>query len=328
MRPHIAKSLNIHRQRLPCLQRVYLLFLLGSALWLISVSMSMASTLSRDSNSDIFHRAATLCSDFLVSIPPKHNHTWTAVETDTWSSELTSALQILDHVYILTTAECGKVQLASSLGDKVSCISGLALDKCLTRRYTVGKQKHALKVTFSHAFIVHLASQAKHRSVAILESDALLIPHASFTFETDLRALLESNNWNIIRLGYRPYFLQESGTQKCPSACRCKMDLRYGPSFCRLRGPSCDIRSSDFYVLHQRVFRSFKDKLMDLRLQQRRIIDLAPIQGVDKQWLLTPSISFQTTLDIPVAYQKGLNALYVKKCVGPKSFQGTEEQLD
>ena len=67
---------------------------------------------------------------------------------------------------------------------------------------------------------------------------------------------------------------------------------------------------------------------MDLRLREQRIIDLAPMQGVDKQWLLTPSISFQTTLDIPVAYQKGLNALYVKKCVRPKSFQGMELELD
>jgi hypothetical protein len=45
---------------------------------------------------------------------------------------------------------------------------------------------------------------------------------------------------------------------------------------------------------------------------------MRPMRQFAKQWLLLPQISIQTKLDIPVDYQIGLGALYVKKCVHPR----------
>tara|TARA_B110000003_G_C16487841_1_gene472243 strand:- start:271 stop:852 length:582 start_codon:yes stop_codon:yes gene_type:complete len=177
-----------------------------------------------------------------------------------------------------------------------------------------------MKVSFTHATVLHLAQQAQHKHIAVLEDD-VIIRHGAFTenLVRDFRALLASNAWGILRLGFRPYFLEKSSREHCPSKCQCHIKKNIGEQFCELSRVGCDMRSSDFYVIHENYYKLLRSKILDLRqANSKRIVDTHPMSHVIKQWLLLPQISIQTKLDIPVDYQIGLGALYVKKCVHPR----------
>jgi len=58
---------------------------------------------------------------------------------------------------------------------------------------------------------------------------------------------------------------------------------------------------------------------LDLKqANSKRIIDTGPMRSLANQWLILPQASIQAKLDIPMDYQIGLGALYVKKCVMPR----------
>ena len=79
------------------------------------------------------------------------------------------------------------------------------------------------------------------------------------------------------------------------------------------------MRSSDFYIIHKKSYAPLLSKILDLKqANSKRIIDTAPMRSLANQWLILPQASIQTKLDIPVDYQIGLGALYVKKCVMPR----------
>ena len=234
-------------------------------------------------------------------------------------SPLSSALTTLDQIYILSRFECSE-HFFPTLENKVTCIVGTVLDKCVPPKYIAGGQSHALRVTFSHAFIFHLALTAGYRNIAVVEADVWLRESVlNFTFTDDFATLIRSTKWSVVRFGYRPYFLQEKGTRPCPGKCRCRIP-KNGKQLCKIVSHGCDLRSSDFYVVNRRVFKRLRDSMTKLRLQrQQRIVDLAPLQSLRNQWLVVPQISFQKSLDIPQLYQVGLASLYIKKCVLPKA---------
>ena len=178
-----------------------------------------------------------------------------------------------------------------------------------------------MKVTFTHAAIITLSIEAGYKTIAVLEDDLAFVDRGlpSEATEKFARLLDDSNAWNIIRFGFRPYFLQHSGTSHCPSNCRCVTSKTYGEHFCELRNPGCDMRSSDLYVLPSHNFLTFRARLLDLRLPNtKRIVDVHPMRAYGNQWILLPQVSYQRTLDIPADYQVGAGSLFVKKCVGPR----------
>ena len=84
------------------------------------------------------------------------------------------------------------------------------------------------------------------------------------------------------------------------------------------------MRSSDFYVISESAYEPLRLKILDLKqANSKRIVDTRPMRHLAKQWLLLPQISIQTKLDVPVDYQIGLGALYVKKCVHPRPLSGS-----
>ena len=97
-----------------------------------------------------------------------------------------------------------------------------------------------------------------------------------------------------------------------------------GEEFCKLASSGCDIRSSGFYVIHLRFYQSLLSNIIDLKqANSKRITDTRPMRLIAQQWLVLPQVSIKTQLDIPMDFQLGLGALYVKKCVHPRPLPAT-----
>ena len=108
----------------------------------------------------------------------------------------------------------------------------------------------------------------------------------------------------MIRFGFRPYFLEKTSREPCPTECRCYIKHDMAREFCKLSKPGCDMRSSDFYVIHKTSYAPLLSKLLDLKqANSKRIIDTAPMRSLANQWLILPQASIQTKLDIPIDYQ-------------------------
>ena len=124
---------------------------------------------------------------------------------------------------------------------------------------------------------------------------------------------------SMIRFGFRPYFIEKNSREPCPHRCRCYIKQKFAHEFCTLPSAGCDMRSSDFYIIHKKSYAPLLSKIVDIRqANSKRIIDTAPMRSLANQWLILPLASIQTKLDIPVDYQIGLSAVYVKKCVMPR----------
>jgi len=253
------------------------------------------------------------CADFVGSFERHHE------DSGAFSLEIAEILTLVDHIFVISLEDCD-TKLPPQLESRSSCIKGSVLDGCAPDKYISGKYNHAMKVTFSHTVILHMSRIAGYKHIAVLEDDIAFVGRQlSPRIFDDFSRLLHSNSWNLIRLGFRPYFLQENGADPCPDRCRCKLDPNFGDHLCELRRTGCDMRSSDFFLLHSRQFRNLEAHLVDVDLENsRRIIDVHPLRTIGKQWLLLPHISYQKSLDIPVDYQLGAGALYVKKCAGPR----------
>ena len=250
-------------------------------------------------------------------------------ERRTLPRQLTGILSVVDHVFILSLDGCN-TKVPRVLVNRSSCIIGRVVDSCSPPKYIRGIYTHAMKVTITHAFILQLSYESSYRHVAVLEDDLVFLPRQYPTeIVPDFARLIHSNSWNIIRLGFRPYFLEKNAVDPCPTNCRCNLRRKYGENLCELRRTGCDIRSSDLYILHEKKIRKLQAQLLNLRTpNSKRIIDTYPMRSLGKQWLLLPQISYQSVLDIPSEYQVGAGALYIKKCAGPRPLHTSiSEQL-
>jgi len=280
----------------------------------ISLSLLLVTSLLkvREPSSTEFRTAVDECGKFTQ--PLKLDTTG-----NYFSEKVIELLLEVDHVFVLGVDSC-KTTLPHVFSGLGTCVVGRSLDACAPRAYIRGPYTHAMKVSFTHAAVLHLAQRSRYKHIAVIEDDIRIRPDAvSTNLVREFRALLESNAWSIIRFGFRPYFLEESSREHCPSKCRCEIKKHISQQFCELSRAGCDMRSSDFYVIHERYYEPLRLKILDLKqANSKRIVDTHPMKHFAKQWLFIPQISIQTKLDIPVDYQIGLSALYVKKCVHPR----------
>ena len=237
----------------------------------------------------------------------------------TFPTQILSMLIEVDHIFVLSTDAC-KTKLPEGFSGRATCVIGSRVDACAPKEFVQGPHAHAMKVSFTHAVVLYLAENATYRHIAVIEDDAAVRQGAfSATIVTDFYRILRSKTWSMIRLGFRPYFLEESSREHCPSRCRCYVKRHVAEQFCELRARGCDMRSSDFYIIRREFFASLRLKLLDLKqANSKRIVDTRPMRSFAHQWLILPQLSIQTKLDVPVDYQLGLGALYVKKCVHPR----------
>lgn len=240
-------------------------------------------------------------------------HTADPLDEFTWR-----LLSVTDHIFVLSKHDC-KMVPPSAYRTKITCVHGAVIDSCTPAAFVRGQYLHAMRVTFSHAVVLQVAKEKRYRNIAIIEDDIKFVTRKMASdVQRDFMNLLQSSSWSLIRLGFRPYFLQRDADMHCPSKCRCDLGA-FGKHFCHMTRRGCDLRSSDLYVVHSHYFSTLQHMLLDLgSSNSRRIIDLHPLRSLAHQWLMIPQISYQSTLDIPVDYQLGAGALYVKKCVGPR----------
>ena len=267
---------------------------------------------SRSSGLNIFLSAVRSCSGFATPVE--------VATDDLLPYPIPELLSQVDHIFIVSLDTC-RTKLPLSIVGKSTCIVGRKVDDCAPSVFLRGAHAHAMKVSFTHAVILQISHDASYDSVAILEDDIEFI-HRRFNEQVveDFTKLLREPEWSVVRLGFRPFFLQERGNVHCPNSCRCFLSENIaGEHFCQLRKTGCDLRSSDMYAIHAPYFLRLQSEILNLDVtNSKRIVDLYPMRSLPHQWLLLPQVSFQKTLDIPPDYQIGLGALYVKKCTGPR----------
>ena len=267
---------------------------------------------SRKPSSRAFRNAISECGKFThpLELDANRKH---------FPETLSQMLLEIDHVFVLSVDSC-KTKLPQAFSGRATCVVGRKLDVCAPRAYIRGPYTHAMKVSFMHAAVLHLAQKSRYEHIAVLEEDVIIRNDAlSADLVREFRALLKSNAWSIVRFGFRPYFLEESSREHCPLKCRCEIKKHVSEQFCELSRAGCDIRSSDFYVIREQYYEPLRLQILDrTQANSKRIVDTRPMRQFAKQWLLLPQVSIQTKLDIPVDYQIGLGALYVKKCAYPR----------
>ena len=236
-----------------------------------------------------------------------------------YAIQILEALRSIDHVFILSLDAC-ETKLPESFAGRATCIVGAKLDACAPNEFVRGPYAHAMKVSFMHAAVLYLAEKANFRHVALIEDDVVVRRGIlSEDMLPDFGKILSSKTWSMIRFGFRPYFLEKNSREPCPHRCRCYIKQELAHEFCKLPKAGCDMRSSDFYVIHKKSYAPLLSKILDIKQpNSKRIIDTAPMRSLANQWLLLPVTSIQRKLDIPIDYQIGLGAIYVKKCVMPR----------
>ncbi len=261
----------------------------------------------------LFRESIDMCSHF--ARPVEINETGTSRLPAT----VLEMLLEIDHVYVLTFDVC-TTNFPRSFSRHATCLFGKRIDSCVPKPFIAGMHAHGMKVSFMHAVAIELARRADHRHIAIIEDDALFRPRA-FSSDSVLgfRRLLHSDSWSLIRFGFRPFFLEETSRDHCPNKCVCRIDAGFVDDFCQLFHAGCDIRSSDFYIIRREYFVTLQSSILNVGwLNFDRIVDTRPMRQLKNQWLAIPQVSLQSKLDLPVDYQLGLGALYVKKCVKPR----------
>ena len=240
-------------------------------------------------------------------------------ETSSIPDALSEILLELDHVFVLSFNSC-RTTVPEMLARRTTCVLGHKVDSCWPKSFVRGSQTHAMKVSFMHAAVFELARLKKYDHIAVIEDDAVVrrLTYSKVALY-GFQKLVHSNSWSVIRFGYRPYFLEESSRQRCPSKCRCMIRKHVSEEFCELHRAGCDIRSSDLYAVHSQYYSRLRSQILSPRRSDfERIVDTRPLRMLARQWLILPQISFQAKLDIPLDYQLGLSALYVRKCVHPR----------
>ena len=283
-----------------------------AALFIISLLLVLPLVNVRKPSSRAFRNAISECEKFTQPLELDANRKY-------FPETLSQMLLEIDHVFVLSFDSC-ETKLPQSFSGRATCVVGRKLDVCAPRAYIRGLYTHAMKVSFMHAAVLHLAQNSRYEHIAVLEDDVIIRHDAlSANLVREFRALLKSNAWSIVRFGFRPYFLEESSREHCPLKCRCEIKKHVSEQFCELSRAGCDIRSSDFYVIREQYYEPLRLKILDrTQANLKRIVDTRPMGQFEKQWLLLPQISIQTKLDIPVDYQIGLGALYAKKCAYPR----------
>ena len=260
-----------------------------------------------------FTAAVESCTSFMSPLETVED------TADSFPYPVLDMLLSVDHIFVLSLHSC-HIKLPKSFKDRATCIIGQTLDSCAPRPFIRGPYAHALKVSFAHATVLHVAYFSKYKKIAVIEDDVYIRPRSySKNLSNEFRSVLHSNAWSIIRFGFRPYFLEENSRAHCPRKCQCEIRTQISQELCEMPRSGCDMRSSDFYVIHADFYLPLRNELLDLsNADSKRIVDTRPMRKFRHQWLMLPQLSIQSHLDIPVDYQVGLSALYVKKCVHPR----------
>jgi hypothetical protein len=77
---------------------------------------------------------------------------------------------------------------------------------------------------------------------------------------------------------------------------------------CVVQTRTCDIRSSDMYILSKRAFQEFSDSL------ERNVVDMEAIQSLGSVWYVKPRESYQSTSSQLLGSQLMFTKLFMRLC--------------
>ena len=142
-------------------------------------------------------------------------------------------------MYILCTSDCDDIVVPADLNDRRDHGGWIALDEC----NSFGSEtKHWEKASQSHrAAMLDGFNDPNVEILAILEQDTIGDPGVTWEQEKwyELEAALDREDWNLVRLSYRPYdFEAGRGGETCPSECECEVYSRIC-AWCGTPGARC-----------------------------------------------------------------------------------------
>ena len=209
---------------------------------------------------------------------------------------------ITDHVYILCM-HCDRVKIPPEWEGAVTTVHGGDVDLCYGRLWA--DHWHKASTSHVHAFVDAVLN--KYETITIMEEDALTadpreIGPETFDVEAILQFLRDDKSWNTVRLGYRPYFLEEQSIDqirggatdtdvryRCPEQCACET---IADGACMIKEGACDMRSSDFYLL-----RTTQVPYLRRAIGGGSTIDMEALRRIKRQVYILPQLSYQSHLD-------------------------------
>ena len=229
-----------------------------------------------------------------------------------FSHQLIAFLSEADHVFLLTGKDCQFENLPVAWEHKSSCVNAARLDSTLYNwENYVGS--HHVRITNSHRLFVKVARVMNWSSVAILEGDitSYSADEVDDRALAEYRSLLRSDNWDMIRFGYRPFSL-ETEVESCPEECTCVQFLgkeSMGGHGCAITSGACDMRSSDAYILNSNSFEEF-DALLE-----NFTVDMEPMQRLPRIWFSTPQLAFQVDSAQSIESQIESAKKFYERCI-------------
>ncbi len=234
-----------------------------------------------------------------------------------YSKQLTSYLALADHIFLLTAKDCAFEKLPLAWRHKCSCVNVAQFDRAYYRPGNYVPTHHA-RISNSHRAFVSIARIMQWKHIGVLEGDT-----TSFNMDEpdessleNFKSLLLSDKWNLIRFGYRPFFLEEKQNQnQCPEECVCNQSFdgeSMGGHGCVITSGACDMRSSDAYILNSKSFVEF-EKLLD-----KFTVDMEPMQRLPRIWFTTPQLAFQVDSSQSLGIQVHWAQTFADRCTRTK----------
>jgi len=206
--------------------------------------------------------------------------------------------ELSEQVYILCV-HCNSSRIPVGSEKKTTFVQAQQLDACLQLSHL----SHYVKVSIAHAHILEtVRTSTTHSAVAVLEEDTISVgDYTTYTDSYPTAELLESlrnENWKILRLGYKPYFLVDntrlSNMLSLPKSChpKCKCS-KFHEHACTMYHRGCDMRSSDAYIIRRHALTE-----LGRAIETGHVIDVHAMRAVSQQAFLVPQLNFQSAQTI------------------------------
>jgi len=228
-------------------------------------------------------------------------------------------LKYADRIYLLCTDMCDSLVVPSELAEKVTLVDGYAIDACGGYGDDV---RHWEKASLAHKAAMQDAFDADPdvNVLAILEQDTEGDGDVNWSNDDWVRLgeALERQDWNTLRLSYRPYDFEKGRDARlgepgvaCPAECACDA---LADKLCMMRSSGCAMQSSDAYFVHRRAVAA-----MVPQLGARRVIDYHVFKDTPNQLFVAPAVARQTSYSygpdyITVEDGKESVRVFLEKC--------------
>jgi len=231
-----------------------------------------------------------------------------------FSGRVTQLLSQVEHIYLMTTKLCQFENLPLEWSNSSSCVNVLDFDNHLYGDEILSYDHHA-KITRLHLAFLRQARRRRYKNFAVIEADAVCVAEDRVNHtETSLfTKFLNDGDWQIIRFGYRPFFLESMpDSAECPRTCTC---LSYtgtdtlGTLGCLIDSADCDIRSSDMYVVNAPAYYFFESNL------EKYTVDTDAMRKIERMWFIVPQMSFQVDSGQFLETQRYYAGKFMQSCV-------------